>query len=92
MTTWSLDKPGSTEDPARSVVVDPAGPPSGRSAEIIPFPRRVAAASMAWDQEADEDHWEPVGLLAVRLVGDFVRPRILVWSGGEDREDNPLHL
>jgi hypothetical protein len=85
MSHWSLDKPGSTEDPARSVVVDPAGPPSGRSAEIIPFPVRLSAAAFepVWDSE-DADCFEPIGVLACRLVGQWSLPRILVWGAPED--------
>jgi len=87
MTTRSLDNSGSTQDLAGSVKVDPVGPPSGRSAVILSFPVPSAAAS--WDlgeSELDEDVF-PLGSLAVRLVGQFERPRILVWQSPEGRED-----
>ena len=91
MNHWSLDKPGSAEDPARSVVVDPVGPPR-RSAEILFFPVRSAAAYADLEDATElDDSWESVGSVAVRLVGNFGLPRILVWGGGEGREDSPLH-
>jgi|GEM_PF-4192464 len=93
MTTRSLDNSGSTQDLAGSVKVDPVGPPSGRSAVILSFPVPSAAAS--WDlgeSELEEDVF-PLGSLAVRLVADFKRPRILVWSqapGSEEEEAGSL--
>lgn len=53
------------------------GPPQAGS--VIQFRPRVAAASM-WSDDAnslDEDVY-PLGLLAVRLVGNFSVPRLLV--------------
>ena len=66
------------------------GPPLGQTAKLIPFPVPSAAAS--WDAgegELDEDVF-PLGSLAVRMVADFKRPRILVWSAPEGpREEDP---
>lgn len=87
MTTWSLDKPGSTEDPAGSHEADPAGPPSGRSAVILSFPARSsAAASEGWEGE-DADCWESVGVLAVRILGNFDRPFVHCEVQAGDREE-----
>ena len=90
MTTRSLDNSGSTQDLAGSVKVDPVGPPSGRSAKLIPFP---APLPPPWAGE-DEDAgcWESIGVLAVRMVADFKRPRILVWSAPDAGEDQHPEL
>lgn len=55
------------------------GPPSGRSAVIIPFPSLTAAADWFGEDagELDEDVF-PLGSLAVKLVGNFNLPRLLV--------------
>jgi len=87
MTTRSLDNRGETEALA-GAADSPLGPPSGRSAKLIPFP---APLPPPWAGE-DEDAgcWESIGVLAVRLVADFKRPRILVWSqAGAGEEDSP---
>ena len=87
--TRSLDNRGETEALA-GAAGSPLGPPSGRSATVISFPVPSAAAS--WDlgeSELDEDVF-PLGSLACRLVGQFERPRILVWSAPEGpREEDP---
>jgi len=67
------------------------GPPLGQTAKLIPFP---APLPPPWAGE-DEDAgcWESIGVLAVRLVADFKRPRILVWSqapGSEEEEAGSL--
>ena len=60
------------------------------TSNVISFPVPSAAAS--WDAgegELDEDVF-PLGSLAVRMVADFKRPRILVWSAPEGpREEDP---
>ena len=64
------------------------GPPLGQTAKLIPFP---APLPPPWAGE-DEDAgcWESIGVLAVRMVADFKRPRILVWSAPEGpREEDP---
>ena len=64
------------------------GPPLGQTAKVIPFP---ALTPPPWAGE-DEDAgcWESIGVLAVRMVADFKRPRILVWSAPEGpREEDP---
>jgi len=87
--TRSLDNRGETEALA-GAADSPLGPPSGRSATVIPFPVPSAAASWdAGESELDEDVF-PLGSLAVRMVADFKRPRILVWSAPEGpREEDP---
>lgn len=66
----------------------PSGPPSGRSAVILSFPALPSAAASEWaGGEETDDTWLPVGLLAVRLVGRFQRPRILVWSAPESGDE-----
>lgn len=92
--TRGLDKPGSTADLPGSYEADPVGPPSGRSAIILPFRSRTAAASWDLEEEADDDCWESVGLHAVRIVGNFDRPRIHVEmsapeSPWEEEQDPP---
>ena len=85
--TRSLDNRGETEALA-GAADSPLGPPSGRSAKLIPFP---APLPPPWAGE-DEDAgcWESIGVLAVRMVADFKRPRILVWSAPEGpREEDP---
>jgi len=63
------------------------------TSNVISFPVPSAAAS--WDlgeSELEEDVF-PLGSLAVRLVADFKRPRILVWSqapGSEEEEAGSL--
>ena len=77
---------GETPDPGRSVEVSPFAA-SPRDCVILSFPVPSAAAS--WDlgeSELEEDVF-PLGSLAVRLVGQFERPRILVWQSPEGRED-----
>ena len=90
--TRSLDNRGETEALA-GAADSPLGPPSGRSAEILLFPVPSAAASWdAGESELDEDVF-PLGSLAVRMVADFKRPRILVWSqapGSEEEEAGSL--
>lgn len=76
MTTRSLDNRGETEALA-GAEASPLGPPSGRSAEIIPFPARNAAA-YGLGEDDDADCWEGVGIVAVRLIGNFPLPRLLV--------------
>ena len=87
--TRSLDNRGETEALA-GAAGSPLGPPSGRSATVISFPVPSAAASWdAGESELDEDVF-PLGSLAVRMVADFKRPRILVWSAPEGpREEDP---
>ena len=78
MTTRSLDLDGETSDLAGSSV-PPLGPPSGRSAVILPFRKAMPAAFAGFeDEQADLDCWEPIGLLAVRVTGQFAKPRIHV--------------
>ena len=77
---------GETPDLAGSDEVSPFAA-SPRDCVIIPFPVPSAAAS--WDlgeSELDEDVF-PLGSLAVRLVGNFTRPSILVWSAPESGEE-----
>jgi len=86
MTTRSLDNHGETEALA-GAEASPSGPPSGRSAKVIPFRPRIAAASLWSDEEAD-DCWEQVGLPAIRIVGNFDYPRIHVEKcAPEDGEE-----
>jgi hypothetical protein len=75
MTTRSLDNRGETEALA-GAEASPLGPPSGRSAEIIPFPT-LSPPPWAGEDE-DADCWESVGILAVRLLGNFNLPKLLV--------------
>ena len=89
MTTRSHEIDGTPGSLAGDLSV-PLGPPSGRSATILFFPRPVAAASMAGGEE-EADCWESVGLLAVRMVGQWSLPFLHVEvapgpGGGETRE------
>lgn len=89
--TRSLDNRGETEALA-GAEVSPLGPPSGRSADILPFKPRVAAASV-WLEEGSEDQWEDLGTLAVSLVADWQLPRLLVFSApdaGEEEQHREL--
>jgi len=67
--------------------------PSSRSAwaetsNVIPFPTPLPPPWAGEDEDAG--CWESIGVLAVRLVADFKRPRILVWSAPEGpREEDP---
>lgn len=79
MTTRSHDLDGTPGSLAGDLSV-PLGPSSGRSAVVIPFPSRVAAASMAWVEESSDDQWEDLGTLAVSLVADWQLPRLLVFA------------
>lgn len=79
---------GETPGPGRLVEVSPSVAASPRDCVIIPFP---APLPPPWAGE-DEDAgcWESIGVLAVRMVADFKRPRILVWSqAGAGEEDSP---
>ena len=72
----------------------PASPvPAASGALIIPFP---ALTPPPWaGEEEDAGCWESIGVLSVRLVGQFERPRILVWSapeGPREEEPNPPEL
>jgi hypothetical protein len=49
---------------------------AGLTAEIIPFPS-LLPPPWAGDDE-DADCWESVGVLAVKLVGNFNLPKLLV--------------
>ena len=68
---------------------------SGQTSNVISFPVPSAAASWdAGESELDEDVF-PLGSLAVRMVADFKRPRILVWSapeGPSEEDPNPPEL
>jgi len=81
---------GETPGPGRLVEVSPSVAASPRDCVILSFPVPSAAAS--WDAgegELDEDVF-PLGSPAVRMVADFKRPRILVWSqAGAGEEDSP---
>lgn len=93
MTTRSLDNRGETEALA-GAEASPLGPPSGRSAEILPFPSRNAAAYDAWEIEAsslDEDVFQ-IGELAVRLVGNFDLPRLVVFVAADPEGGEPDRL
>lgn len=50
---------------------------AGHTAEIIPFPSLTAAADWLGESE-DADCWESIGVLAVKLVGNFTLPKLLV--------------
>ena len=80
----SPSKPSNTDE--ETVALPGASVPSSRStAKIIPFRPRAAAAS-SWSDEDADDCWEPIGLLAVRVTGQFAKPRIHVeMSAPEDR-------
>lgn len=59
------------------------------TSNVIPFPVRLSAAAFEpdWDGE-DADCFEPIGVLACRLVGQWSLPRILVWGApGDLREE-----
>ena len=82
--------PGSDDAPlSRSAWAD--------TANVIPFRPRIAAASL-WSEyeQADLDCWEPIGLLAVRVTGNFDYPRLHVEmsapEGPEWEEVNPREL
>lgn len=62
----------------------PASPlPAASGSNVIQFRPRVAAASV-WFEDEDADCFEPIGVLACRLVGQWSLPRILVWGAPED--------
>lgn len=66
----------------------PKRPPLG--SVILSFQARNAAASMALEEASSPD-WEvppTIGLLAVRLVGRFERPKVKVLAQGR-RGRNP---
>lgn len=66
----------------------PASPlPAASGSNVIQFSPRSAAAS-SWDEDEDADCFEPIGVLACRLVGQWSLPRILVWGApGDLREE-----
>ena len=57
--------------------------PAASGSKIIPFPTPLPPPWAGEDEDAG--CWESLGVLAVRIVGQFDRPRILVWSSPEDR-------
>ena len=74
----------------------PASPvPAASGALIIPFPAQSSAAASDWGWDGEDADFVPIGVLACRLVGQFERPRILVWSapeGPREEEPNPPEL
>lgn len=76
MTTRSLDLDGETSDLAGSSV-SPQARRAGQASNVIPFRPRAAAASL-WSDEDSDDCWEQLGILAVRVTGQFAKPRIHV--------------
>ena len=94
MTTRSLDNRGETHALA-GAEVSPPGPPSGRSAEIIPFPApQTAAMEWAWEKGAGEfdDTFESIGSLAVRLVASWQLPRLVVFVAADPEGGEPDRL
>ncbi len=55
----------------------PSGPPLGPTVILFPFNRDAAAYPVDDASSLDEDVY-PLGLLAVRLLGTFQFPRLLV--------------
>ena len=67
---------------------------AGPTAEILTFPSRTAAAPDAWEIEAsslDEDVFQ-IGELAVRLVGSFDLPRLVVFVAADPEGGEPDRL
>lgn len=54
------------------------------SCEIIPFPQAATAALVGFEDEEADDTWEPVGLLAVRIVARWSLPRCTVFVRGSE--------
>lgn len=86
----SPSKPSNTDEETGALAGVPV--PSSRStagptAVILPFRKAMPAAFAGFeDEQADLDCWEPIGLLAVRVTGQFAKPRIHVeMSAPEDR-------
>jgi hypothetical protein len=60
------------------VAASPSRSTAGPTAEIIPFPT-LSPPPWAGDDE-DADCWESVGILAVKIVGNFALPRLRVLT------------
>lgn len=58
---------------------------------VIPFPQAATAALVGFEDE-EADTWEPVGLLAIRLVMRSKYPRIWCELWGDEREEDPSPL
>lgn len=67
---------GETSIALAGVAASPSRSTAGPTAEIIPFPT-LSPPPWAGDDE-DADCWESVGILAVRLLGNFLLPKLLV--------------
>lgn len=72
----------------------PSSMPAASRANVIPFRKAMPAAFGFEDEQADLDCWEPIGLLAVRVTGNFDYPRIHVEmsapeSPWEEEQDPP---
>lgn len=93
----SPSKPSNTDE--ETAALPGASVPSSRStagptAKVIPFRRTTPAAARGFAGEDEADHcWEPIGLVAVRVVGNFDYPRLHVemsaTEGPEEEEVTP---
>ena len=67
--------------------VSASGPPLGPT--VIPFPLPCRTAALAWEEEAGEldENVFDLGSLAARIVGNFSKPRLLVFAQAPGREE-----
>lgn len=76
---------GETPGLAGLVEVSPSVAASPGDCVVIQFPTPLPPP---WaGEDGGTDCWESVGLLAVRICGQFDRPRVLVWSQEPDWEE-----
>jgi hypothetical protein len=73
---------GETSIALAGVAASPSRSTAGPTAEIIPFPT-LSPPPWAGEDE-DADCWESVGILAVKIVGNFTLPRIRCEGGWAD--------
>lgn len=59
---------------------------AGRAVIQFPFQARTAAASMALEDaiETEEDSFQSLGSIAIKLVGAWSLPRLVCWRQGEE--------
>ncbi len=69
---------------------DPSSLSAALAGTVIPFPfqARSAAASLALEDaiETEEDSFQSLGSIAIRLVGAWSLPRISCWRAPEENE------
>jgi hypothetical protein len=76
-------------DEAEFLAGSPASSSARRAGQTViqfPFQGPVAAASMALEDaiETEEDSFQSLGSIAIRLVGQWSLPKLTCWRQGEE--------